>query len=128
MLGDVVQVQRLRGRARAQVGAARDEHGRVLVAHRAVAGQRELHHGRVDGALGDLVQRLQHLHGALRRGLGAVDLELLVAVRDLHAQGVLDAAQVRIQRAAQVAEARIVQGGKGVSQNHAGHFKEKGHP
>jgi hypothetical protein len=55
--------------------------------HRAVAGQHELHHGRVDGALRDLVERLQHVHGALRLGLGAVDLELLVAVGDLHVQG-----------------------------------------
>jgi hypothetical protein len=40
-------------------------------------------------------------------------------VRDLHAQRFLDAAQVGVQRSAQVAEARIVQWGKGVSQNHA---------
>ncbi len=78
------------------VGAPRGElDGAVLgLFQRAVAGERELHHGRVDGALGNLVERLQHVHRALRVFLVAFDLELLVPVRDLDVQRLLDAPQV----------------------------------
>jgi len=42
-----------------------------------------------------------------------------VAVRDLDVERFLDAPQVRVERAAEVAQARVVGRGEGVSQNHA---------
>ena len=49
-----------------------------------------------------LVERLQQLQRLRGGGLGAFDLELLVAMRDLDLQRRLDGAQVRVRRATQV--------------------------
>jgi hypothetical protein len=73
--------------------------------------------GFLDGALGDLVERLQHFHGALGLFLGAVHLELLVAVGDLDVERGLDDAQVLVGRAAEVGEAGVVGRGEEVAQN-----------
>jgi len=73
----------------------------------------------LDGVLGQLVQRLQQLHGLGGAGLGAVNLELLVAVGNLNLQCGLDGAQMLVGRAAQVRQAQVVVGGKGVAQDHA---------
>ena len=123
--GDVVasnglQICALIGTARAQIAAAGGEL-RIVVWQRgiAVARQHQLHHGGCNRPCGLFVQRLQHLHGALRLGLGAIHLELLVPVRDFHVQRTLDGAQVLVQRAAQMRQTGIVEGGKAVTQNHA---------
>ena len=76
-----------------------------------------------DRTLGDFIESLQHLQRLFRLGLGAVDLELLVPVRDLHAQRLLDASQVGVERTAQVRQAHVVGWGEGVTQNHAIPFK-----
>ena len=73
-----------------------------------VARQHELHGGGLDRARRHLVQGLQHFHAALGMGLGAVDLELLVAVGNLDLQRDLDGAQVFVHGAAQVGQAGVV--------------------
>ena len=72
-----------------------------------------------DGPRGAFVQGLQHLHCAGGAGLVAVDLELLMAVRDLDLQRQLDAAQVFVHRTAEVTQAGVVGWGEAVSENQA---------
>src|SRR5574343_597204 len=81
----------------------------------AVAGHHQLDGVGRNRALGHLVERLQQFHGLLGLGLGAVDLELLVAVRDADLQAGLDAAQVRVHRAAKVRQPGVVVRGEGVA-------------
>ena len=118
---NVLQVQVLRGRAAAQVGAAGGQDDRVLgrIQQLAVARQHELQVVFRDWAIGHLVERLQQLQGLRGLGLGAVHLELFMPVRDAHRQGSLDGAQMRIGRTAHVGEARVVVGSEGVAQDHA---------
>ena len=117
----MVQILRLRGRAGAQVGAARVQHGRVRGAfqHLAVAGQHQLQHLFADRAVGHFVNGLQHLQRLCGLRLAAVDLELLVPVRDADLERRLDGAQVAVGRAAQVPQAGVVVGDKGVAQDQA---------
>jgi hypothetical protein len=58
-------------------------------------------------AISDGLQQLQRLRGL---GLGAVDLELLVPVRDADLQRRLDGAQVLVRPAAQVRQAVLLWG------------------
>jgi hypothetical protein len=60
---------------------------------------------------------LQHLQGFADFGFGAVDLELLVPVRDLDLQPQLDGAQMFIHGTAQVAESGVVGRVECVAQN-----------
>ncbi len=63
------------------------------------------------------MQGLQHQQGLRGPGLGAFDAELLEAVRQFDLQCRLYAAQVGVQRTAQVAHAQVVGRGEGVSEN-----------
>jgi hypothetical protein len=62
---------------------------------------------------------LERQDAALGLGLGAVNLELLVPVRNLDLQCRLDAAQMGVGWAAQVRQAGVVQRGKQVAQDQA---------
>ena len=119
VLGDVFQVCALRGRARLQLGAPGQQlHGPVVSLCQAhIAGQHPLHLIGWNGLGGALIQGLQHLQGFADFGLGAVDLELLVPVRDLDLQPQLDGAQMFIHGAAQVAESGVVGRVECVAQN-----------
>jgi len=75
---------------------------------------------------GNLVQGLQHLHGALGFGLGAFHFELLMPVGNADFQLALDGAQVFVGRAAQVREARVVQRGEDVFENQADNPAKQG--
>ena len=107
--------------APAQVGAAGVEDDGVVrgLQQFAVARQHQLDIVLADGPLGHFIQGLQQLHRLRGLGLGAVDLELLVPVRNAHLQGHLNGAQVRIGRATQVRKPGVVVGGEGVAQDHA---------
>ena len=108
--------------ARAQVAAAGlQQHAAVpgLGGHARVACQHQLYRLGGDGAIGQFVQCLQHLQGACGPGLGAIDLELLVPVGDADLERGLEGAQVRVHRAAQVLQPRVVVGGEVVSDDQA---------
>ena len=119
MAGHALQVQGLVGGAPTHLAAPR-LHGQRLVARRGqggVAAEHELNLLGRDRLFGHLVQGLQHLQGLFGFGLGAFDAELLKAVRHLDLQGRFDAADVAVQRAAQVGHAGVVGRGKSVSEN-----------
>ncbi len=126
--GDVLQVGRLVGRARAQVGAARGQLDGVLglLDEFGITGQHQLQGVVQDGVVRHLVEGLQQFQGVVGLGLGAVDLELLVAVGDLDAHCDLDGAQVRVGRAADVAQPVVVVGCEGVAQDHADNSRDSG--
>jgi hypothetical protein len=90
-----------------------------VVLGRAVAGQHQLHYLIGDGFGRHFIQGLQHFHGALGFGLGAVHLELFVPVRDAYFQRRFDTAQVCIRGATQMTQAGVVRRGKNMSENHA---------
>ncbi|MNI88146.1 hypothetical protein D3C73_1454120 [compost metagenome] len=75
--------------------------------------------------VGHLVQRLQHLERFLRADLGAVDLELFVAVGDRYLECGFYGAQVRIRGAAEVAQAGVLVGSEGVAQDHADNSRQE---
>jgi Holliday junction DNA helicase RuvA len=50
--------------------------------------------------------------------LGALDADRVLAPSDRHAEGLLDGAQVLLDRAGQVGEARVVGGSEGVAEDH----------
>lgn len=87
--------------------------------HLDIPGQHQLQRVFGDGIIRHFVQGLQQLHGILGLGLGAVDLELLVAVGNLDLHAHFDGAQVRIGRTAQMGQAGVVVRRKGVAQDHA---------
>ena len=116
--GDVFQVGALVDGARAQVGAARRQRNAALGGvERHVARQHQLHGFGLDGPLGKLVQRLQHFERLGGAQLGAVDLELLEAVRNRHLQARLDGADVHVHRPAQISHAGVVGRCEGVAKN-----------
>ena len=101
----------LRGRAPTQVGPARVEHNRVVRRFQQLAESPASMSWSVvfgDGALGDLVEGLQQLHGLRGLGLGAVHLELLMPMRNADLQRLFDGAQVGVGRATQVGEPGVV--------------------
>ena len=117
--GHALQVQGLVGGAPTHL-AAPGLHAQSFVARRGqggVAAEHELNLLGRDGFFGHLVQGLQHLQSLLGFGLGAFDAELLKAVRHLDLQARFDAADVAVQRAAQVGHAGVVGRGKSVSEN-----------
>ena len=84
---------------------------------RRVAGHHELHDFGLDWPLRHFVQRLQHFQRLAGAQLGAVDLELLEAVRNRHLQRCLDGADVGVHRSAQMAHARVVGRREGVAED-----------
>ena len=99
--GNVFQISALVERACAQVGAACGQLSRAVGGTQGrVACEHQLHGFRLNRALGDFVQRLQHFERLLRPGLEAVNLELLKAVCNRDLQPGLNRADVRIHRAA----------------------------
>ena len=65
-----------------------------------IAREHQAHYLVRDGFGGHFIKRLQHVHGALGFGFGAIHLELLMPVRDAYLQRGLDAAQMRVGGAA----------------------------
>ena len=128
VLGDVVQVHGLVGRARTQVGAPGLQHRRAIgcLLHGSVASEHELHLLRRDRTCRDLVQGLKQLDCALGSGLGAVDLELFVPVGNGDLQPRLNRPQVLVGGAAQVSQAGVVRRGKCVAQDQADNFRNAG--
>lgn len=118
-------------RAGRQVGAARAQHERPVVAGpgRGPVGRRlgldegELQRLGRQRAAGAFVEALQQRLGALGGGLGAVDAELGVAARDLHAERRLDLAQMGVQAAADAGQAGVVDGLELEAQDHDGRGK-----
>ena len=115
--GNLVQVGGLVQGARLQVAAFGFERGAVGGVHVGIACQHQLHHGRLNRAGRHFIHGLQHFHAAFGVGLGAVHLELLVAVRNLHLERRLNGAQMRVHGATQMRQAGVVGRGKQVSEN-----------
>jgi hypothetical protein len=121
---DLPQVLILARGARMQIGLARHQHRHHaflrFAAHPGLewVDVRRFHHGELDvldaqAALRALVKTLQQIAGQPRLLGAALDAEMLAAARDLDAQAGLDLAQVFIQRAAQIGEALVIDGGEG---------------
>ena len=128
MLGNVLQVQRLVGRACAQVGAAGGQLNGIGVHldHLGVPSQHELQGFFLDRAVGLFVECLQQLECLLGFGLGAVHLELLVAVCNFDLQTRFNGAQMRVSRTTKVAQAKVVVRCKSVAQDHADNSLKEG--
>ena len=132
MIQHLPQVLHLVGRAARQIGAAGVQHdlpaARLDRAHMGAAGrlvvaaaqivQRQLQGFGRDGAGGSLIQRDEQRQRGFRIALGAVDAERALAAADGHRNHGFDGAQVFIHRAAQMAQAGVVQRGESVSQQH----------
>lgn len=118
---NILQIQRLIGRARAQVCTAGGELDGIGVDldHLGITGQHQLQRFFFEWAVCLLIQGLQQIHGLLGLGFGAVHLELFMAVCNLDLQTRFDGAQVRIGRATKVAQTKVVVRCKGVAQDHA---------
>ena len=86
MGGNVLQVRALIGSASAEVSAARGQRGAAVGRdpQSRVARHHELHGFFGNRALCHFIQRLQHFKCLSSARLGAVNLELLKAVRDFH--------------------------------------------